>query len=73
MLSALHALSLCSSSLQGQESTEYHMTGNIGGELNLALWFSSVGLPNFILPNLLHDEITCTVVQLCLGLTPHCK
>ena len=26
------------------------MAGNIGGEFNLAIWQSSIGLPNFKLP-----------------------
>ena len=42
----------------------YRMAGNIGREFNLVTWPSSVGLPNFILPKLLHTiYYTCMVAQ----------
>ena len=41
------------------------MVGNTGGELKLAIWQSSVGLPNFKSSKLLHTKyFTCTDMQL---------
>ena len=37
---------------------------NIGRELNLAIWWSSVGSPNFKLPKLLQQNFSCMAAQL---------
>ena len=35
----------------------YRMAGNIGGDLNLAIWWPSVGSPNFKSPKLLPTKM----------------